>query len=127
MCLLDSVLEWDDAQIRCATTSHHKWDNPLRCNGRLGILCGIEYAAQAMAVHGALAGDDVDGNGRARVRYLASMRAVACHADRLDLLPGPLFVGAKRLLEQANGAIYSFELRHDDRMLLSGRITIALS
>ena len=29
-------------------------DHPLRAHGRLGVACGVELAAQAMAVHGAL-------------------------------------------------------------------------
>src|SRR5262250_1492609 len=54
MCLLDEVLSWDAARIRCRSGSHRAADNPLRAHGRLGAACGIEYAAQAMAVHGAL-------------------------------------------------------------------------
>ena len=54
MCLLDAVLSWDATRIRCRSTTHRTPDNPLRAHGRLGAACGIEYAAQAMAVHGAL-------------------------------------------------------------------------
>ena len=54
MCLLDEVLSWDAAHIRCRSASHTSASNPLRLHGRLGAACGIEYAAQAMAVHGAL-------------------------------------------------------------------------
>ena len=54
MCLLDAVLDWDDARITCRATSHADPANPLRADGRLGAANGIEYAAQAMAVHGAL-------------------------------------------------------------------------
>src|SRR6059058_3338196 len=54
MCLLDEVLSWDAARIRCRSATHRSADNPLRLHGRLGGACGIEYAAQAMAVHGAL-------------------------------------------------------------------------
>src|SRR5256884_3247493 len=54
MCLLDEVLSWDAARIRCRSATHRSADNPLRLHGRLGAACGIEYAAQAMAVHGAL-------------------------------------------------------------------------
>jgi predicted hotdog family 3-hydroxylacyl-ACP dehydratase len=56
MCLLDDVLSWDASRIRCRSASHRTPDNPLRAHGRLGAACGIEYAAQAMAVHGALVG-----------------------------------------------------------------------
>src|SRR5580658_11189609 len=54
MCLLDEVLSWDATRIRCRSATHRSPDNPLRQHGRLGAACGIEYAAQAMAVHGAL-------------------------------------------------------------------------
>jgi len=129
MCLLDSVLGWDQARIRCGTASHRAMDNPLRRDGRLGILCGVEYAAQAMAVHGALAaggGDDAS-CGRARVGYLASLRALVCHEDRLDLLPGTLIVAAERLVGEASRAIYRFTLHHGDRILLEGRAAVVLT
>ena len=54
MCLLDAVLAWDSGQIHCRASSHRQPDNPLRAAARRGAACGIEYAAQAMAVHGAL-------------------------------------------------------------------------
>ncbi len=56
MCLLDEVVECNAQYIRCATATHRAPDNPLRSHGRLGSAAGIEYAAQAMALHGALAG-----------------------------------------------------------------------
>ena len=54
MCLLDEVLDWHADRIRCASGGHRAADHPLRAHGRLGIACGIEIAAQTMAVHGAL-------------------------------------------------------------------------
>jgi len=54
MCLLDEVIDWSAARVSCRSGTHREPDNPLRAFGRLGIACGIEYAAQAMAVHGAL-------------------------------------------------------------------------
>ncbi|HMX23550.1 MAG TPA: 3-hydroxylacyl-ACP dehydratase, partial [Accumulibacter sp.] len=85
MCLLDAVVDWSPTAIRCLARSHATLDNPLRADGRLGAACGIEYAAQAMAVHGALlAGiDDPPRQG-----YLTSVRAVSLHVARLDDLPG---------------------------------------
>jgi predicted hotdog family 3-hydroxylacyl-ACP dehydratase len=121
MCLLDSVLSWDGMQIRCASASHRVLDNPLRRDGRLGILCGVEYAAQAMALHGALAAGDT---GPPRVSYLASLRSLACHVDRLDLLPGILVIEAERLHGDASGSIYGFSLRHEARTLLDGRAAV---
>jgi predicted hotdog family 3-hydroxylacyl-ACP dehydratase len=54
MCLLDEVVSWSAERIRCRSSTHRAADNPLRAHGRLGIACGMEYAAQTMAVHGAL-------------------------------------------------------------------------
>ena len=54
MCLLDRVLEWSGQRIVCDALSHTDPLNPLRAAARLGAANGVEYAAQAMAVHGAL-------------------------------------------------------------------------
>jgi len=51
MVLLQQVLDWGVDSIRCLADSHRAPDNPLRAHGRLGIACGIEYAAQSMALH----------------------------------------------------------------------------
>jgi predicted hotdog family 3-hydroxylacyl-ACP dehydratase len=122
MCLLDGVLCWDATRLCCTAVSHRSPDNPLRRNGRLGILCGIEYGAQAMALHGALAFGDA-----ARSGYLASLRAVHCYIDRLDLLAGALHVEAERLHGEAERAIYRFRLSHEDRVLLDGRAAVVLA
>jgi predicted hotdog family 3-hydroxylacyl-ACP dehydratase len=129
MCLLDNVLTWDKAGIRCATDSHWQIGNPLRHDGRLGILCGVEYAAQSMALHGALLAlgrVNDPGGGMPRSGYLASLRGLTCHADRLDLLVGTLIVQADRLHGDADRAIYAFTLRHNDRILLNGRAAVVL-
>jgi predicted hotdog family 3-hydroxylacyl-ACP dehydratase len=124
MCLLDGVLEWDEVRIRCSTASHLAADNPLRRDGRIGILCGVEYAAQAMALHGSLS---ASGSVAARAGYLASLRAVRCHVDRLDLPRGPLIVGAERVHGDSGRAIYGFSLHHEDRVLLEGRAAVVLA
>src|SRR5258708_3794232 len=85
MCLLDEVLAWDAATIKCRTASHRQLGNPLSRGGSLAAICGIEYAAQAMAVHGRLA--DATGD-RPVSGFLASVREVHCNVGRLDRLPG---------------------------------------
>jgi predicted hotdog family 3-hydroxylacyl-ACP dehydratase len=55
MCLLDAVVSWDADRIRCVSRTHRDPDNPLRAGAELDAVCGIEYAAQAMALHGGLA------------------------------------------------------------------------
>lgn len=123
MCLLDAVLEWSDSVIVCRATSHIDPVNPLRAEGRLGAAAGIEYAAQAMAVHGALiAGDDAP----PRQGYLTSVRSVSLHVARLDDLAGALAVRAERLSGDGNHILYQFSLAHAGGCLLEGRAAVML-
>jgi predicted hotdog family 3-hydroxylacyl-ACP dehydratase len=123
MCLLDAVLSWDATRIRCRSASHRTPDNPLRAHGRLGAACGIEYAAQAMAVHGALLGASQD---RPRAGFLTSVRDIDAQTGRLDTLDGPLNVTAERLSGNGNTILYRFVLQCDERSILSGRATVML-
>jgi predicted hotdog family 3-hydroxylacyl-ACP dehydratase len=123
MCLLDAVTEWDAQRIRCTASSHRAADNPLRAHDRLGAACGIEYAAQAMAAHGALlaAADSAP-----RAGYLASARGVDLHVARLDDLADDLEVEAERLSGDDNTILYGFRVSAAGRELLSGRATVVL-
>ena len=122
MCLLDAVLSWDRTSIACTASSHRAIDNPLAAEGRLDAVCGIEYAAQAMAVHGGLTG----GGHRPAAGYLASLRDVICDIDRLDLLPGDLLVTAELLIGEAARVIYRFTLTSDGRPVMSGRAAVVI-
>ena len=119
MCLLDEVLQWDLAEIRCRASSHRLPDNPLRAHGRLGAACGVEYAGQAMAVHGAIVAA-LTGT-EARVGYLTSVRNLVLKVSRLDDLRETLLVTAQRLAGDEGSALYEFELASGGRELLSGR------
>jgi predicted hotdog family 3-hydroxylacyl-ACP dehydratase len=123
MHLLDGVLSWDADRIRCLSRSHRDRKNPLRMDGRLSALCGIEYAAQAMAVHGVLAGNV---GRRPRMGYLASLREVSCSRTTLDDLEGDLVVAAERLMGEENRVIYSFEVGVGDIEVLRGRAAVVL-
>ena len=123
MCLLDAVLEWSANAISCRAISHVDPANPLRAAGRLGAANGIEYAAQAMAIHGALlAGSDE----APRQGYLTSVRSVTLHVARLDDLAGDLLVQAERQSGDANHILYQFSLSHAGRCLLEGRAAVVL-
>ncbi len=123
MCLLDAVVDWSEAAISCIANSHADPANPLRADGRLGAAAGIEYAAQAMAIHGALlAGSD----GAPRQGYLTSVRGVTLHVARLDDLPGSLDVHAERLSGDASNVLYQFSVSHAGRCLLAGRAAVVL-
>jgi predicted hotdog family 3-hydroxylacyl-ACP dehydratase len=128
MCLLDEVLDWNAVQIRCRTATHRAPDNPLRSHGRLSVLCGIEYAAQTMALHGALAGGAVHavGVGLPRVGLLAGIRAVRCSVLRLDDIGADLICEVTHLAGDGLTALYEFALRDRDRTLLGGRASVVL-
>jgi predicted hotdog family 3-hydroxylacyl-ACP dehydratase len=134
MCLLDEVLSWDAGHIRCASATHRAPDNPLRAHGRLGAACGIEYAAQAMAVHGALVAasaplastvaTQLRSSIGAAVGYLASVRNVALHVTRLDDVEGELVASATRITGDGRTVLYEFEVAGAGRVLLTGRAGI---
>lgn len=123
MCLLDAVLAWDSGQIHCRASSHRQPDNPLRAAERLGAACGIEYAAQAMAVHGALLAPE---GAPPRPGYLASVRSVQLAVDRLDDLPQDLDIIAERLSGDEHNILYHFRVEHAGDLLLSGRAAVML-
>ncbi|HUX31426.1 MAG TPA: 3-hydroxylacyl-ACP dehydratase [Thiobacillus sp.] len=123
MCLLDAVTAWDAQRIRCTATSHREADNPLRAHDRLGAACGIEYAAQAMAAHGALL---TSANSASRAGYLASVRGAELHVARLDDIAADLDVEAERLSGDGNAILYGFRVSADGRELLSGRAAVIL-
>jgi predicted hotdog family 3-hydroxylacyl-ACP dehydratase len=128
MCLLDEVIAWNAHHIRCSTGTHRALDNPLRSHGRLGIASGIEYAAQAMALHGALAGAAPGANPAAasRVGLLASVRDVRLHVLRLDDIESDLFCEVTHLAGDNFTAMYEFALRDKDKSLLGGRASVVL-
>jgi predicted hotdog family 3-hydroxylacyl-ACP dehydratase len=123
MCLLDRVDRWDAQHIQCSASSHRAPDNPLRAHGRLGAACGIEYAAQAMAAHGALlaAADSAP-----RAGYLASVRAVELRVLRLDDIAADLRVEAVRESGDDNTVLYGFSVYAGQDVLLGGRAIVVL-
>ena len=123
MCLLERLESWDGDSITCVATSHRDADNPLRRGGRLHAVAGVEYAAQAMALHGNLlsATDTPPAMG-----YLASVRDLKLDLDDLGTVAEDLRVTARRLSGDASGFIYEFEIRAGTRALLSGRLAAKL-
>jgi len=124
MCLLHEVVQSDAHGIVCGAVSHRAADNPLRCNGLLPALAGIEYAAQALAAHCSLLAPDAPGE---PVRgLLAGVREVALNVARLDDIEGPLTVRAKRLVANGPRLLYEFAVQSGERELLSGRVAAVL-
>ena len=125
MCLLDALLSWSAEGILCSAASHRDPDHPLRHGGALPAPAAIEYAAQAMALHGTLcAAPGV----APRPGFLAAVRGVRLRVPRLDTIEGALIVSAQRLAGDSGQALYTFAL-HDERgtLLVEGRATVILN
>jgi predicted hotdog family 3-hydroxylacyl-ACP dehydratase len=130
MCLLDEVLTWDAARVLCRSSTHRTTTNPLRAHGRLGAVCGIEYAAQAMAVHGALIASDRAATGTSLPRvvgYLATVRNVTLHVARLDDIETDLVATAELVTGDERTVLYGFSVSSGERVLLEGRAAIVFT
>lgn len=125
MCLLEAVTQWDEAHIVCRASSHRALDNPLRAHQQLSAVCGIEYAAQAMAVHGALLAPP--DHAVARVGYLVSVRGTQLHVLRLDDIADDLTIDATCITRSANNILYQFNISAAGQILLTGRAAVVVN
>jgi predicted hotdog family 3-hydroxylacyl-ACP dehydratase len=123
MCLIDAVESWDASSIVCTTTQHRSPGNPLAREGRLSPVHAIEFAAQAMAVHGALV---VPPHAKPRIGLLLSVRDCRLHCDRLDQVAGDLHVKAHRLAGSAIMLMYGFTVSAGTQCLAEGRVSVLL-
>ena len=124
MCLLDAVEQWDETGIICKTASHRDATNPLRRDDRLEAVCGLEYAAQAMAVHVGLLQQGKER--RIALGYLGAVKNLTLRAGRLDDVKEDLTVQATRLVGQGSSFIYTFRVSAGPQELLDGRASIFL-
>jgi predicted hotdog family 3-hydroxylacyl-ACP dehydratase len=125
MCLLDALLGWNDESVTCRTLSHADAANPLRGPRGLHASAAIEYASQAMALHGALAAAP---GSAPSAGFLAAARSVRLHVERLDRIDGPIVVKATRLAASGEQAMYRFALEDGaGRPLAGGRASVVLN
>ena len=130
----------------CTTSSHTRSPHPLAVDGRLGSANLIEYAAQAMALHGAMlaadatdAADAAAGAGPADAAHgnaatgttagsghgvLAGVRRLSLYADDLHTEPAPLTIKVNLVSGDARTALYDFTVQAQDRLLAEGRATV---
>jgi len=130
MCLLERLVEWDADRIVCAAINHRDADHPLRTRRGLLAPVAIEYAAQAMALHGALIGQEA--GTAASPGFLASARGVQLHVLRLDDLPaaaGPdeLRIAATRQAGDSRQILYAFTVSHAGSPVAEGRAAVVLN
>jgi len=124
MCLLDSVIEWDDQSIVCLSDTHRDPTNPLRRAGRLSAVHAFEYGAQAAAVHGGLRARAA--GMKASPGYLAALRDARLHVVRLDDVAASLRICAICLFGNSANTVYECRVSADGSLLAEGRITIML-
>ena len=128
MSLLDRMASWSEDAIECTAVNHRDPRHPLRSASGLLASATIEYAAQAMALHGALAAA-ADARSAAP-GFLASARDVRLACRRLDDLPAAdpdeLVVRAERQAADGGRILYTFRVLHGGRELASGRIAVVL-
>ena len=155
MCLLHSLVEWDAPHIVCLANNHRDPKHPLRSRSGLLATALIEYAAQAMALHGALIGRAA--GLPVRPGYLASVRGTQLYVMTLDDLPpmlpyksdalaggteiasasatitavaaesDTLRITATRQAGDERQILYAFTAHHADRLLAEGRAAVVLN
>ncbi|MDR1967890.1 MAG: hydroxymyristoyl-ACP dehydratase [Burkholderiaceae bacterium] len=125
MCLLERLEAWDGQHIHCVTRTHRLPGNPLRTEQGLMSPNAIEYAGQAMALHGGLLA--VPGQSPA-AGFIVSVRGVQLMVTRLDDIEGDLHVHAQRLSGDAQQVMYEFRLADaQGRLLAQGRVVAMLN
>lgn len=127
MCLLDSLQRWDDHTVVCRATGHRDAAHPLRTSSGLLAPAAIEYAAQAMALHGALLAERDRPQDGPTPGFLASVRGVSLHVARLDSLQAALDVEATREAGQGNHILYRFHVSAAGTPVAEGRATVVLN
>jgi predicted hotdog family 3-hydroxylacyl-ACP dehydratase len=123
MCLLDTVEYWDAERVVCRTDQHRSPANPLSASARLSSINGVEFAVQAMAVHGGLL---APAEAPPVVGLLVSLRDCVVHCARLDNLSSSLDIEARRVMGNSDVSMYDFAVRAGDITLIEGRASVLL-
>jgi len=125
MCLLDRLEGWSDEAIHCTAAGHRDPAHPLRTASGLLAPCAIEYAAQAMALHGALR---APAGTTPAPGYLASVRDARFARARLDDVEGALHVRAEFVAGDHRQLLYRFAVADAaGAVLAEGRATVVLN
>ena len=127
MRLIDRIVSYDEQRIVCESDSHRTANHPLADAGTLSIVAGLEYGAQAMAIHGGLlAAKAQPQRTRARHGFLVAASELRWFVERLDACAAPLTIEAVNELRSDHQVAYRFEIRAADLMLLRGRASVLL-
>jgi predicted hotdog family 3-hydroxylacyl-ACP dehydratase len=88
----------------------------------LGTISGLEYAAQAMAVHVGLTTDISEHN--SSLGYLGAVRDLQICSRTFQQFAEDLTIHASLLLGQRMSFIYTFSMKANEAILLQGRASI---
>jgi len=123
MCLLDRVIAWDEDGIVCESDGHRTdyrdrrrdGPHPLVRDGALPATAAIEYAAQAMALHGALIGERAATAAGAAVDepargFLAGLRSVRLGCRWIPSSGPSLTIRARRFAGDSVQVLYDFDV-----------------
>jgi predicted hotdog family 3-hydroxylacyl-ACP dehydratase len=120
MVLIDQVVDYTEQTIHCrsriAALEHH----PLAVDGTLAAVALVEYAAQAMAVHGGLLAPH---NHAPRPGRLVALGQLHLAIDRI-IEPLLLDICANRLSGDDRGQVYTFTITAAAQTLASGQATV---
>ena len=126
MRLIDRVVSYDEQMITCESDSHRAADHPLAEAGLLSIICGLEYGAQAMAIHGALLASGGSPGARTRHGYLVAASELRWTIERLDQCATPLVIKAISEVRTDTQVAYRVEISASGVSVLDGRASVLL-
>jgi predicted hotdog family 3-hydroxylacyl-ACP dehydratase len=122
MCLLDCTTEWDNQNIYCSAPAPQA-GHPLMRDGRVPAIAGVEYAAQAAALHGAL----LDTAMTPRAGMLAKLRDITLHRPWFPASKKSLMIHAKLISRTDGGCMYSFEVTSEQQTITSGSLMVVFT
>lgn len=141
MCLLDQVVSWNADRLDCTATGCPPGgaaSHPLASEGRLPATAAIEYAAQAMALHGRLVQEAGMTPGHARQAagtgeqvaprrgFLAGLRSVQLHRRWIGSDSPVLAVRVERFAGDDVQVLYDFDVHAADGPIAQGRAAVVL-
>ena len=121
MVLLDHIVSYQADGLHARSVSHLRASNPLRHGQKLPISAGIEFAAQAAAVHGTLTAQMGNAD---RPGFLALIKETRWHVDRLDNIASELDIRVTQLSVQPASVMYSFQVSAEENNLMTGRLAV---
>ena len=124
MILLEQITSASADTLYASTQSHLDKSNPLLLNKQLNSINGIEYAAQAMAIHAHLIADTTQKQPQSG--YLATVRNTTIDHPYLSQSKSELIIKVIRIMADQKGFSYNFQIYDNEQSYISGRITIIL-